>query len=211
MRNLVTLFIIFIALLQPARSICAEDYYQTGYKYGKNLGWDVGSKERTRCVEQHRDPISIKEAWKSTNQNQLISLFLKEQGIDPNPKTVKDKQLFIQIGNKFIKLLQNDTFGKGLADGFAEGYFSRTKDALYKGLCDKQLFSFGRMSDWDQGYIDGHNHAWPIGFGDKRNGNPTNWLDRYFEVNFRYLDSNDAQYLDGFRQGFKAGYLSGYR
>ena len=63
MRNLVTLFIIFIALLQPARSICAEDYYQTGYKYGKDLGRDIGLEERTLCVKQHRDPISVKEAW----------------------------------------------------------------------------------------------------------------------------------------------------
>ena len=142
--------------------------------------------------------------------NTLLSLSLKEQGIDPNPKTTKDMQLFNQTVKQLTELLQNDAFGEGFTYGFAESYFSSTKNALYKGLCNKQSYS-RRIFNWDQGYIDGHDRAKPIGFSDRKDGNPTNWLIRYFGTNLRYLDSDDAQYLDGFRQGFKAGYLSGYR
>ena len=213
MRNLVTLFIIFIALLQPARSICAEDYYQTGYKYGKDLGRDIGLEERTLCVKQHRDPISVKEAWgklfskEMEEEDPLFLLFLKEQGVDPNPKTAKDKQLFIQTLNQFTELLQNDAFGEGLTNGFAECYFFWTKDALYEGL----QYKIGRMSDWEKGYVAGFERGGGIGDHDKKEGNPSNWFIRYTEIYFRPLDSTDAQYLYGFSEGFKAGYLSGYR
>lgn len=224
MRIILAISVALLSFFYSPQSIFSKDYYETGYKYGKEIGWDIGSEEAKRCGTERREALSIKEAWREFSaqvQNKLMSSFLKEAGVKATSfeelseagekaKTDQEKletvRTLERLTVQFNKLAQNDAFGQGVVDGFAEAYHTRTKRALYKHIKYKSL----PLCDWDQGYVDGHDRARQVGFRDKTRDNPSNWFVRYLEVDLRQLDSNDAQYLDGFRLGFKGGYNSGY-
>ena len=160
---------------------------------------EVGINAKSFDEASANEKQSIKEAVKNIKNAQE-----KEQIV------AQKQKLFIQkleaVVDRCMKLLKNDAFSNGFADGLAHGYRSRTKDALYNEI--KYKF---RPSDWDQGYLDGHDRGREVGRRDKWRGNPSNWLDRYFETIFRPHKSNDAQYLAGFRQGFETGYAKGHK
>ena len=114
---------------------------------------------------------------------------------------------FIFIGVAIIVIIAI-AYYVSIVDGFSETYDAITKDALYESISSKQRW--GKLSDWEQGYIDGYNNGRPTGVHDKIKGNPSNWRCRYIEYLFKRNESSDAQYINGYADGFKAGYQSGY-
>jgi hypothetical protein len=197
------LSISFMVIIFFYDSAFCENYYETGKKYGQTIGTELGKKEVERCLVECKEPRHIKDVWDQDLQNSMMLLMSKE--ID---QYVDQKDVLQHIEEQ-TKMMQDDSFGLGIADGFSETYYAITKDALYKSISSKQRWS-RKLSDWEQGYIDGYNNGRPKGVHDKINGNPFNWRSRYIEHIFRSNESSDAQYINGYMDGFKSGYQSGY-